>query len=159
MAVMSRREGLEFEGEITSDTAALNHMVADLLAAAPGVRVLRDPTRGGLASTLNEIAGSSQVGVAYTESLLPVNRLVAAACEVLGMDPVYVANEGKLVAVVPPDQADAALGAIRGHAEGADAAVIGQIVADHPGMVAARTGIGGTRVVDTQVGAQLPRIC
>lgn len=159
MAIMSRREGLEFEGEITSDTAALNHMVADVVAAAPGIRVLRDPTRGGLASTLNEIAGAAEVGVAYTESLLPVDRLVAAACEVLGMDPVYVANEGKLVAVVPEDQVDGALTAMRSHPEGEQAAVIGEIVADHPGMVAARTGIGGTRVVDTQVGAQLPRIC
>ncbi|WP_370326117.1 hydrogenase expression/formation protein HypE [Euzebya sp.] len=159
MAIMSRREGLEFTSEIASDTAALNHVVADLLAAAPDVHVLRDPTRGGLAATLNEIAAAAQVGITYTEALLPVDRLVAAACEMLGMDPVYVANEGKLVAIVPPEQADAALEAIRRHPEGERAAVIGEVVADHPGMVAARTGIGGTRVVDTQIGAQLPRIC
>ena len=159
MAIMSVREGLSFEAEIASDTAPLNHLIADLLVAAPDVHVLRDPTRGGLASTLNEIAGAAGVGIAYTESLLPVKRVVAAACELLGMDPIYVANEGKLVAVVPPDQADAALAAMRANPEGADAAIIGHVVADHPGMVAARTGIGGTRVVDMQVGSQLPRIC
>ncbi|CAN5399761.1 hydrogenase expression/formation protein HypE [soil metagenome] len=159
MAIMSVREGLSFEAEISSDTAPLNHMIADLLVAAPDTHVLRDPTRGGLASTLNEIAGTAQVGIAYTESLLPVNRLVASACELLGMDPIYVANEGKLVAIVPPGQADAALAAMRSHPEGSQAAIIGEVVADHPGMVAAKTGIGGTRVVDMQVGSQLPRIC
>lgn len=159
MAVMSVREGLSFESEIESDTAPLNYMIADVLRAAPDVHVLRDPTRGGLASTLNEIAGAAGVGIAYTESDLPVNRLVASACELLGMDPVYVANEGKVCVVVPPEQADAALAAMRTHREGRAATAIGTVVADHPGMVAARTGIGGTRVVDMQVGSQLPRIC
>lgn len=159
MAIMSKREGLEFEAEIASDTAPLNHMIATLLQAAPDVHALRDPTRGGLATTLNEFAAAGQVGIAFTERLLPVRRVVASACELLGMDPIFVANEGKVVVVVPPGQADAALGALRSHPEGADAVAIGEVVAEHPGMVAARTGIGGTRVVDTQVGAQLPRIC
>ncbi len=159
MAIMSKREGLEFEAEIASDTAPLNHMIAALLEAAPDVHVLRDPTRGGLATTLNEIAGASHVGIAYEERLLPVRRVVASACEVLGMDPIYVANEGKVVVIVPAEQRDAALEALRANPEGADAVAIGQVVAQHPGMVAARTGIGGTRVVDTQVGSQLPRIC
>lgn len=159
MAIMSKREGLEFDAEIASDTAPLNHLVAALLRAAPDVHALRDPTRGGLASTLNEIAVASQVGITYDERLLPVRRAVGSACEVLGMDPIYVANEGKVVVVVPAEQADAALSALRATPEGVDAVAIGQVVAEHPGMVAARTGIGGTRVVDTQVGAQLPRIC
>jgi hydrogenase expression/formation protein HypE len=159
MAIMSVREGLSFEAEIVSDTAALNHMLADVLRAAPDVHVFRDPTRGGLASTLNEIAGAAEVGIRYTESLLPVSRLVASACELLGMDPVYVANEGKVCAIVPPHQADAALAAMQAHPEGERAAIIGEVVAEHPGIVAARTGIGGTRVVDMQVGSQLPRIC
>jgi hydrogenase expression/formation protein HypE len=159
MAIMSVREGLEFESSISSDTAALNHLVADLLAAAPGVHTLRDPTRGGLAATLNEIAAASQVGIAYEEGALPVSRPVAAACELLGMDPIYVANEGKLVVFVPPAETEAALTAIRAHPEGERATVIGTVVETHPGMVVARTGIGGTRVVDTQIGEQLPRIC
>jgi len=159
MAIMSVREGLEFEAAIESDTAALNHMVAAVLEAAPGVHAFRDPTRGGLAATLNEIAAASQVGVAYAEDKLPVARLVAAACEMLGMDPIYVANEGKLVAFVPADQADAALDAMRAQPEGGDAVIIGEVVDAHPGIVVATTGIGGTRVVDTQIGEQLPRIC
>lgn len=159
MAIMSVREGLSFEAQIESDTAPLNHMIRDVLGAAPDTHVLRDPTRGGLASTLNEIAGAAGVGIAYTESLLPVNRMVASACELLGMDPIYVANEGKVVVIVPADQADAALEAMRDHPEGRNATAIGTVVTEHPGMVAARTGIGGTRVVDMQVGSQLPRIC
>ncbi len=159
MAIMSVREGLEFESSIVSDSAALNHMIADVLASAPQVHTLRDPTRGGLAATLNEIAQASQVGIAYIESELPVNRSVAAACELLGMDPIYVANEGKVVAFVPADQTDVALEAMRRHPEGERATVIGTVVDAHPGMVVARTAIGGTRVVDTQIGEQLPRIC
>lgn len=158
MAIMSVREGLEFESSIVSDTAALNHLVADLVDAVD-VHTLRDPTRGGLAATLNEIARSSQVGIAYEESKLPVTRSVAAACEMLGMDPIYVANEGKIVAFVPADQADAALEVMRRHPEGEHATVIGHVVDTHPGMVVAKTAIGGTRVVDTQIGEQLPRIC
>jgi hydrogenase expression/formation protein HypE len=159
MAIMSVREGLEFETHIRSDTAPLAHMVAAIMEAAPATHALRDPTRGGLAATLNEIAAASGVGITYDESRLPVRRQVAAACEMLGMDPIHVANEGKMVVFVPPDQADAALEAMRSVPEGADAVVIGEATDRHPGMVVARTGIGGTRVVDMQIGEQLPRIC
>jgi hydrogenase expression/formation protein HypE len=159
IAIMSVREGLEFETLIRSDTAPLHGLVADLLDAAPDVHVLRDPTRGGLASSLNEIAQASQAGIAFDETKLPVRESVRAACELLGLDPLYVANEGKLVAIVPADQADAALGAMRTHKYGKDAVLLGHVVADHPGMVVARTGLGATRLVDMQVGEQLPRIC
>ncbi|MDJ0496256.1 MAG: hydrogenase expression/formation protein HypE [Acidimicrobiia bacterium] len=159
MAIMSVREGLEFETTIESDTAALNHLVAALLDAAIDVRALRDPTRGGLAATLNEFAEAAQVGVVVEELRLPVKREVASACEMLGMDPFYVANEGKVVVVVPAEQADKALEVMQAHELGTDATRIGEIVANHPGVVVAKTAIGATRVVDTQVGEQLPRIC
>ena len=159
MAIMSVREGLQFETEIVSDTAALNGLVEALLAAAPDVHVLRDPTRGGLASALNEIAQAAGVGMALDERQVPVDPAVRAACELLGLDPFYVANEGKLVAVIPAEQAEAGLAALRAHPLGARAARIGRVVAEHPGLVTARTGIGGTRVVDMQIGEQLPRIC
>lgn len=159
MAIMSVREGLEFESAIRSDTAALNHLIAALLDAEIDVRALRDPTRGGLAATLNEFADAAEVGVVVDELSLPVERAVASACEMLGMDPFYVANEGKVVVVVPADQADRALEIMRNHELGKKAARIGDIVAGHPGIVVAKTAIGATRVVDTQVGEQLPRIC
>jgi hydrogenase expression/formation protein HypE len=159
MAIMSVREGLEFESAIRSDTAPLNRMVAALLDAKIDVRAMRDPTRGGLAATLNEIAEAAGVGVVVDEVSLPVNRAVAAACEMLGMDPFYVANEGKMVAVVPPDQAEAALAIMRSQELGEKAVAIGEIVDAHQGVVVAKTAIGATRVVDTQVGEQLPRIC
>ena len=159
MAIMSVREGLEFESPIRSDTASLNHMVAALLDAGIAVRAMRDPTRGGLAATLNEIAAAASVGVVVDEVDLPVDRAVAAACEMLGMDPFYVANEGKMVAVVPSGQADRALEVMRSLELGEHAADIGEIVAEHPSVVVAKTAIGATRVVDTQVGEQLPRIC
>jgi hydrogenase expression/formation protein HypE len=159
MAIMSVREGLQFETTIESDSAALNGLVAVILAACPDVHVLRDPTRGGVASSLNEIAHSSQVGIALTESKIPVKPAVAAACELLGMDPIYVANEGKLLAIVPAAHADRVVAAMQGHELGRETAVIGQIVTQHPGMVVARTGIGGSRVVAMQIGEQLPRIC
>ncbi len=159
MAIMSVREGLEFESTIRSDTAALNHLIAALLDAEIDVRALRDPTRGGLAATLNEFATAAEVGVVVEERDLPVERAVASACEMLGMDPFYVANEGKVVVVVPADQADAALEVMRAHELGKNAAKIADIVDAHPGIVVAKTGIGATRVVDTQVGEQLPRIC
>jgi hydrogenase expression/formation protein HypE len=130
-----------------------------MLAVTHDIHVLRDPTRGGLASALNEIAQASGVGVAYTEDKLPVPSAVRSACEILGMDPVYIANEGKLVTMVPPDKAEAVLEAMRAHPRGRQAAIIGQVTEAHPGMVVARTGIGGSRVVDMQVGEQLPRIC
>lgn len=159
MAIMSVREGLEFETLIQSDSAPLNGLVAAMLTVTPEIHVLRDPTRGGLASSLNEIARAAGVGVLLEDQRLPVRPEVSAACELLGMDPVYVANEGKLIAIVPPEHADAMLDAMRQHPYGKDAARIGQVVADHPGMVVSKTGIGGTRVVSMQIGEQLPRIC
>ena len=162
IAVLSVRQGLEFGAPITSDCAALNDLVAAMLAlpsGKAGIRVLRDPTRGGVASTLNEIAKASRVGIIYQESKLPVPPPVAAACEMLGLDPIYVANEGKLVAIVAREAAEAVLDAMRKHPLGQNATAIGEVTASHPGMVAARTGIGGTRIVDLLVGEQLPRIC
>ena len=159
MAIMSVREGLEFEAPIASDTAPLNHMIADVLATGADVHVLRDPTRGGLAATLNEIATAARVGVVVAEPALPVQRTVAAACELLGMDPLYVANEGKAVVFVAAADADTVLEAMRRHPEGRDAVVIGEVVAEHPGLVAGRTALGSTRVIATQIGEQLPRIC
>jgi len=159
MAVMSVREGLQFETEIVSDTAPLHGLVEAMLAVTRDIHVLRDPTRGGLASALNEIAQAAGVGIALDERKIPVNPAVHSACELLGMDPIYVANEGKLTAIVPAAQAEAVLAAMRAHPLGARAARIGEVVAAHPGLVTARTGIGGTRVVDMQIGEQLPRIC
>jgi hydrogenase expression/formation protein HypE len=159
MAIMSVREGLSFETEIQSDSAALNGLVADLLAAVPGVHVLRDPTRGGVASALNEIAQASEAGIRIRETDIPVKPAVKSACEMLGMDPLYIANEGKLIAIVPADEADNALSVMHQHPRGADAVKIGEVVAGHPGMLVAQTALGATRVVDMQVGEQLPRIC
>jgi hydrogenase expression/formation protein HypE len=159
MAIMSVREGLQFETTIESDTAALNGLVAAMLAASPDIHVLRDPTRGGVASSLNEIAQASQVGIQIDETKLPVNLAVRSACELLGMDPVFVANEGKLIAIVSPDSAEAVFEALRQHPLGTRAAVIGRVVEQHPGMLVARTGLGGTRVIPMQIGEQLPRIC
>ncbi|MEU6084834.1 hydrogenase expression/formation protein HypE [Streptomyces sp. NPDC047108] len=159
VAIMSVREGLEFGVEVTSDTAPLAGLVEAMLAVTPDLHVLRDPTRGGLATSLHEIATASGTGVALTERNLPVPEAVAGACGFLGLDPLYVANEGRLVAFVPRDRADAVLEAMRAHPQGAGAAVIGECVEEHPGMVVARTGLGGTRVVDLPLGEQLPRIC
>ena len=159
VAIMSVREGLEFEVEIASDTQALNGLVAAMLAVEPGIRVLRDPTRGGLASSLNEIAASSGVGMVLDEAAIPIPGPVRAACEMLGLDPFHVANEGKLVAIVPADSADAVVAAMRALPEGLGAARIGAVTADHPGMVTIRTIVGSERIVDMLVGEQLPRIC
>ncbi len=159
VAVLSRRAGLEFEVGIESDCAALNSLVADMLAVTSDLHVLRDPTRGGVAAALNEIAAAASVGVVLRERTVPVPEPVAAACSMLGLDPLYVANEGKLLAFVPRAEADAVLAAMRAHPLGAQAAVIGECVEDHAGMVVARTGLGGTRVVDPPLGEQLPRIC
>ncbi|MGI8889982.1 MAG: hydrogenase expression/formation protein HypE [Chthoniobacterales bacterium] len=159
IAIMSVREGLEFETEIASDTASLNGLVHDLLAACPDVHVLRDPTRGGVTSAVTEIAQSAGVGIMLNESSIPISEEVKGACEILGLDPLYVANEGKLIAIVPPNEAAAALAALHKHSLGKDAAVIGEVVADHPGFVTMRTRVGGTRVVDMLSGEQLPRIC
>jgi len=159
VAVMSVREGLEFGTEILSDSAPLNGLVAAMLAACPDLHVLRDPTRGGLAASLNEIAGAAGVGVSIVERSVPVPPEVANACGFLGLDPMYVANEGKLVAFVPREHADAVLAAMQAHEYGVGATAIGEVVAEHPGMVVARTALGGTRVVDLPLGEQLPRIC
>ena len=160
MAIMSVREGLEFESQIRSDCAALNGLIADVLdAVGPAVHAMRDPTRGGLASTLNEIATASNVGVEIEDTKVPVRTEVQSACELLGLDPVYVANEGKAVFFVAPDAADRALDALRAHPLGRDAARIGVVTAQHPRMLIARTAIGANRVIATQIGEQLPRIC
>ncbi len=159
MAIMSVREGLAFETDIRSDTAALNGLVAAILEACPKVHTLRDPTRGGVASALNEIAQAAGVGIVLDEQRIPVNPAVRSACEMLGMDPIYVANEGKLLAIVPEEWSEAVLRAMQAHPLGKQAAVIGQVTGEHPGMLVARTGIGGTRVVSMQIGEQLPRIC
>ena len=160
MAIMSVREGLEFESKIRSDCAALNGLIAGVLSAAgPAVHAMRDPTRGGLASTLNEIAASSAVGVEIDETALPVRPQVQSACELLGLDPVYVANEGKAVFIVAPHSAAQILSVLRAHPLGRDAARIGHITAHHPRILVARTAMGANRVIPTQIGEQLPRIC
>jgi hydrogenase expression/formation protein HypE len=159
MAIMAQREALAFESAIVSDTAALHGLVAALLDAVPGVRVLRDPTRGGLATTLNEIAAQSGVGMELDERAIPVRPEVAAACELLGLDPLYVANEGKLVVICAEADAPRALAALRAHPLGAAAAHIGAVTGDPHGFVQIRTGFGGRRMVDWLSGEQLPRIC
>jgi hydrogenase expression/formation protein HypE len=159
IAITSAREGLEFETQIASDTAPLNGLVETIFAASQNIHVLRDPTRGGVTSALAEIAESAQVGIRIVECSLPISEEVKGACEILGLDPLYVANEGKLLAFVPPDEADRVLSAMHSHSLGQKATVIGEVVADHPGMVTMKTHIGGTRVVDMLSGEQLPRIC
>jgi len=165
ITILSQRENLEFEGCLVSDCVALNGMVSSMLDAAEaagnlqGIRCMRDPTRGGVATTLNEIAGLSRVGIMLQESVIPVRDSVRGACEVLGLDPMYVANEGKLVAVVAPEIADAVLGRMRTHLLGKDAVLIGEIAEKPSGMVLMKTLVGGTRVVDVLFGEQLPRIC
>jgi hydrogenase expression/formation protein HypE len=160
MAIMSVREGLEFESQIRSDCAALNGLIAEVLAAAgTAVHTMRDPTRGGLASTLNEIAQSSGVGMEIDETSLPVRPEVQSACELLGLDPVYVANEGKVVFFVAPEAAQQVLSVLRAHPLGRDAARIGHVTAEHKRMLVARTAMGANRVIPTQIGEQLPRIC
>ena len=159
VAVLSCREGLEFGTTVASDTAPLHGLVAAMLATGADVHVLRDPTRGGVAASLNEIARAGQVGVELTETDLPVPPAVRDACSLLGLDPLQVANEGKLLAFVPAGRADEVLTAMRSHRYGSGARRIGTCVAGHPGMVVARTALGGTRVVTMPIGEQLPRIC
>ncbi|HEX3797126.1 MAG TPA: hydrogenase expression/formation protein HypE [Verrucomicrobiae bacterium] len=159
IAIMSVREGLNFETEIVSDCAPLNSLVAALLQACPEVHVMRDPTRGGVASALTEIAEASNVGVHLHEAAIPISEEVKGACEILGFDPLYVANEGKMLAVVPAPGADAALAAMREHPYGRGAMIIGEVVENHAGFVTMRTRVGGNRVVDMLSGEQLPRIC
>ncbi|MDQ1644120.1 MAG: hydrogenase expression/formation protein HypE [Cryptosporangiaceae bacterium] len=159
IAVMSCREGLEFGTTVESDTAALHGLVADMLATEVDVHVLRDPTRGGVSATLNEIARASGVGIDLVERDLPIPPEVRDACGLLGLDPLQVANEGKLIAFVPEDTADQVLEAMRAHPHGAGSKRIGRCVPEHPGTVVARTALGGTRVVSMPIGEQLPRIC
>jgi hydrogenase expression/formation protein HypE len=159
IAIMSVREGLEFETVLESDTAPLNDLARTILEACPATRCMRDPTRGGLASSLNELADASGVGVKLDEGAIPLRPEVKGACEMLGLDPLYVANEGKLIAVVPPEDAEWVLGVMRAHPLGRDAARVGMVVAEHPGMVILRSRVGGERVVTLLSGELLPRIC
>jgi hydrogenase expression/formation protein HypE len=170
IAILAQREGLEFETQIQSDSAALHTLVAAMLGVTPNVtsdgtrqasdiRCMRDPTRGGVSSTLNEIAERSQVGIELLESTLPIHEQVRGACELLGLDPLYVANEGKLIAIVAPEAAHAVLQAVRRHPLGAEAQIIGTVKKENPGLVTMRTPLGTTRVVDMLAGDQLPRIC
>jgi hydrogenase expression/formation protein HypE len=163
MTIMSQREGLEFESSIESDCASLSGLVQAMLAtpspAKNFIHTLRDPTRGGVATTLNEIAKRANVGIVLDERTIPVRESVKGACEVLGLDPLYVANEGKLLALVVPEMADAVLQQMQQHHLGHDAVIIGEVVETHPGMVLMKTEIGGTRVLDVMFGEQLPRIC
>jgi hydrogenase expression/formation protein HypE len=161
IAILSQREGLELEGDVASDSAALHTLVGAMFAAsgAGAIRCMRDPTRGGVASTLNEIAQQSAVGIEIDECTIVIHSAVRGACELLGLDPLYVANEGKLVAVVAREQADAIVEAMRRHPLGGDAAIIGQVTGAHPGMVTMRTAFGTARIVDMLAGDQLPRIC
>ncbi len=159
IAILSVREGIDFETVLQSDTAPLNGLTRVMLEACPEIRWMRDPTRGGVSSALNELADGCRVGVKLEENLIPVRPEVQAACAMLGLDPLYVANEGKLLAVVPPQHAGRLLEAMRGHPYGREAAIIGTIVAEHAGMVVMRSAIGGDRVVTMLAGEQLPRIC
>ena len=160
MAIMIARGGLELEVDLQSDTAPLHELALGLLeAAGDGVRCLRDPTRGGVATVLNELALGAEVGVVLDEAALPVRPEVNGACEILGIDPLYVANEGKLVAIVAPERTEAALAALRSQPLGAQAAVVGEVRGEPPGMVLLETAFGGSRVVDMLAGDPLPRIC
>jgi hydrogenase expression/formation protein HypE len=159
IAIMSVREGLSFETVLESDSASLATLARALLDAAPGIRCMRDPTRGGLASATNEIAAASRVGIELDEAAIPVRPEVRGACEVLGLDPLYVANEGKLVAIVPREDEERVLAALRAHPLGANAALVGRVVESHPGVVTVRSILAGERVLGLLSGEQLPRIC
>jgi len=159
VAILSKRENLEFETGIRSDSAALHTLVAAMVEEVPGIAVLRDPTRGGLAATLNEIARTARVGMVLDEAVIPVKPDVAAACELLGLDPLHVANEGKLICLCAAEDAERLLAVMRRHPLGEHAAVIGEVVEDETGLVRMKTGFGGQRIVDWLAGEQLPRIC
>jgi hydrogenase expression/formation protein HypE len=159
VTILTQREGLTFESTLRSDSAPLNHMVTEMVALNDSVHVLRDPTRGGVGTALNEIAQKSDVGIKIIEKNLPVKQEVASICELLGFDPLYLANEGKLLAIVSPQNAEQILEIIQRNEYGRDAAFIGEVVSDNPGRVYMETRIGGTRIVDMLVGEQLPRIC
>ncbi|MFO7684911.1 MAG: hydrogenase expression/formation protein HypE [Desulfobacterales bacterium] len=159
VTILTQREGLSFESSLTSDSAPLNRMVAEMFSVSTSIHVLRDPTRGGVGTALNEIAQKSRVGVTIVENRIPLKPQVAGICELLGFDPLYLANEGKLLAIVAAEHAGRILDVIRQNEYGRDAAVIGEVVADHPGRVTMETRIGGHRIVDMLTGEQLPRIC
>ncbi len=159
MAIMTSREGLSFQSTIASDCAALNSMIAAVLDVVPAVHAMRDPTRGGVAATLNELAGSSSVGIEILETTIPVKPDVRGACELLGIDPLHVANEGKLVLAVASEDACLVVDVLRSFEPGRDAVIIGSVVDDHPGMVVMRTAFGSRRIIDLPLGEQLPRIC
>jgi len=159
IAILAEREGLEFDNPIGSDSAPLHTLTRAMLDASGGIRAMRDPTRGGLASTLNEIAAQSGVTIEIDERAIPVREAVRGACEMLGLDPLHVANEGKLVAIVAPESAEVALAAMRGHSRGAEARIIGTVTGTARKMVLMRTSFGTTRIVDMLAGEQLPRIC
>ena len=159
IAVLSQREGLKFQVPIESDCAPLNKLVAEILETSANIHCLRDPTRGGLATTLNEFAQQSQVGIRIEEESIPINKAVLAACELLGFDPLYVANEGRLVAIVALSDTDKVLAKMRKNQYGAEAAIIGEVVNEHPGKVVMKTRLGSSRIVDMPVGELLPRIC
>lgn len=158
-AILAARGDLAMELPIESDCAPLHDLVAALLEAAPNTRFLRDPTRGGIATVLNEIADAAQVPIEIDEATTPIRDQVRGFCEILGLDPLYLANEGKIVAVIPPEQAQSALAALRAHPQGGPATVIGRVTAGESGRVTMRTAFGGERIVDMLVGEQLPRIC
>ena len=158
-AILAARGDMALATDLQSDCRSLGHLMAAVIDAAPGTRAARDATRGGLAAALNEMAMAAGVGIEIDEAVLPLNDEVRGMCEILGLDPLYLANEGTLVAFVPPDQAAAALAAMQGTEAGRGAAIIGRAVAAHPGMVTMRTLFGGSRIVDMLVGEQLPRIC
>ena len=159
VTILASREGLGLDTGLSSDSAALNHLIDDLLTAVPETHTLRDPTRGGLATTLNEIAASAGVGMELEEAAIPINQRVAGACELLGLDPLYLANEGKLIVIVPGEKAAEALAALRAHPLGRDAAIIGRALAEPPGRVFLKTAVGGRRILDMLAGEPLPRIC
>lgn len=159
ITVLTQREGMKFTSSVRSDTAPLNHMVEKIISSGGKVHVLRDPTRGGVGTSLNEIAEKSECGIKIFESRIPVKSEVRGICELLGFDPLYIANEGKLLAFVSPEDADRVLSAVREDEFGKDACIIGEVVSGHPGRVFLETLIGGTRMVDMLTGEQLPRIC
>jgi hydrogenase expression/formation protein HypE len=159
IAVMSQREGLKFHGRLESDCAPLNELVVDMLAVCPEIHCLRDPTRGGLATTLNEFASQSDVGMEIYEKDIPLRPAVRAVCEILGLDPLHVANEGKLVAIVPAGDAEQVLAAMKKNRYGAESAIIGEVIVEHPGRVVMKTRLDTSRILSMMVGDLLPRIC
>lgn len=159
IAVLSQREGLAFGTDIKSDSAPLNQLVREILSVTSAIHAMRDPTRGGIAASLNEIAAQSNVGIVLTDTAIPMNEGVRSACEILGLDPLYVANEGKLLAFVASGHASRVLKRMRQSQYGRNAQIIGEVVTDHPGRVVMKTSTGGTRVIDMPLGEQLPRIC